>query len=69
MNPQFTVQYADMTFKSKGKSSLAENEFLAELAKESKDGVKLHKALQFAWKNFAPLNGEFVYNSRCRIER
>lgn len=68
MNPQFTVQYADMSFRSRGKS-LADSEFLSDLAKESKDGVKLRKALLFAWKNFAPLNGEFVYNGKCRIEK
>lgn len=68
LRKQFTVQFADMAFKSRGNSSLIENEFLSELAKESKNGSKLHKALLFAWKNFAPLNGEFVYNGSCRIE-
>jgi hypothetical protein len=67
-NPEFTVQQIDIGFDSRGKP-ISESKFLAELAKDAKDGEKLRKALIFAWKHFGPSVGHFLFNETGLISR
>jgi hypothetical protein len=57
----------DICFKSRGKS-IAENAFITELTKRAYNKDKSHKALLFAFKDFSPYQGDFVFNHLCRIE-
>jgi hypothetical protein len=67
-NPEFTIQQVDIGFDSRG-NPISESKFLAELAKEAKEGEKLRKALIFAWKHFGPFVGHLLFNDRGLISR